>query len=207
MKRFDISLVIGLVMAVLITSFTSFARDCAEVRQGVVRLHVLANSDSEADQSLKLAVRDKILEETAELFSSSTSKEEAELAVREQLGLIEETARGEVLRQGYDYPVKAELVNMFFKTRGYDGAILPAGRYDAVRVSIGTAKGKNWWCVLFPPLCVPAASEKLPVEEQIERLGQQPQYVPKLALLEFAESVLQSSEPSTPERGSSAVEP
>lgn len=193
MKRFDISLVIGLVFTICFTSFVSFARDCAEVRHGVIRLHVLANSNGEADQRLKLAVRDKILGETAEIFSLSTSKEQAEKAAREQLGLIERTARAEVLRQGYDYPVKAEFVYMFFETRTYDEATLPAGHYNAVRVSIGDAKGKNWWCVLFPPLCIPAASEKLPIEEQIEQLGQQPRYVPKLALLELAESIIEDS--------------
>lgn len=192
MKRIDIALVIGLTLTIFITSFTSFARDCEEVREEVVRLHILANSDSEADQMLKLDVRDKILEHTAEFFSVGGSKEQVEKTAEKQLSEIERAAREEILRQGYDYAVKAELVNMYFETRTYENTTLPAGRYDAVRVSIGEARGKNWWCVLFPPLCIPAASEKLPVEEQLARLGQQPKYVPKLAALELVEAIAQS---------------
>lgn len=194
MKRIDIAIAAGLAITILMTSFTSFARDCEEVRGEVVRLHILANSDSAADQELKLQVRDKILERTSEFFSGSISKEQAEETAEAQLKLIEATAREEIVRQGYDYPVKAELVNMYFETRTYGDTTLPAGRYDAVRVNIGEANGKNWWCVLFPPLCIPSASEKLPVEEQLEHLGQQPRYVPKFAALELVESIMQNKD-------------
>lgn len=191
MKRIDISLAIAVVLSVLFASFASFADDCGAVRQNIVRLHILANSDSEADQNLKLAVRDKILAETQEVFIVSKTKKQAEAIAAETLNEIERIARAEIIRQGYHYSVRAEIVNMFFETRSYGDATLPAGRYDAVRVSIGAAKGKNWWCVLFPPLCIPAASEKdeSPLEEQIKHLGETPHYVPKLAILELIENI------------------
>jgi stage II sporulation protein R len=176
-----------LVLAVLVSSFTGFARDYSEVREGVVRLHILANSDSEADQELKLNVRDRVLKDSAAVFTGSYTKQEAETAARLYLPAIEAAARNEIAARGYAYPVKARLVNMYFESRSYDGTVFPAGRYDAVRLEIGEAKGQNWWCVMFPPMCLPAAEEKkpLPVEEQIVTLSEQPRYVPKLAVLEL----------------------
>lgn len=186
MKRIDIALAIGLACTILFTSFTTFARDCSAIRTDVLRLHILANSDSEADQNLKIAVRDRIL--AANLFSAAPDKAFAEQIAESELTEIEQIARDEIKRNGYNYPVKAELVNMYFGTRTYETATLPAGYYDAVRVSIGEAKGKNWWCVLFPPMCIPAVSEKLSLQTQIEQMGEQPHYVPKLAILELIEA-------------------
>lgn len=188
MKRIDLSLAAGLILAVFISSFTGFAKDYDAVRQGVVRLHILANSDSPEDQRLKLNVRDKILQESAELFKGSRTKQEAEAAARLYLPQIEAAAAAEIAARGYNYPVKAKLINMYFESRSYGETVFPAGRYDAVRLEIGAAKGKNWWCVMFPPMCLPAAEEKsaeLPIEEKIEHLSEQTRYVPKLALLEF----------------------
>lgn len=194
MKRIDLALCAGLAVSVFLTSFVSFARDCGELRQSVVRLHILANSDSEADQTLKLEVRDAILAETSELFESALTKEQAEEAVSEQLNNIEAIAENVMRSRGYNYDAKAELVNMFFETRVYGDTMMPAGRYDAVRVKIGEAKGKNWWCVMFPPLCLPAASEKSDAELGIQNLGSEPKYVPKFAILELVEKLTQSGE-------------
>lgn len=187
MKKIDIALAIGLACTIFLTSFTTFARDYDALRGDILRLHILANSDSEADQRLKLAVRDRILD--ANLFAPASDKAQAEQIAESELAEIERIAGDEVERQGYDYHVKAELVEMYFDTRTYETATLPAGRYDAVRVSIGAAEGKNWWCVMFPPMCVPAVSEKLSLQTQIEQMGSQPHYVPKLAVLELVEAV------------------
>ncbi len=166
MKRLEISLAAGLILAVFIGSFTSFARDTGEIRADVMRLHILANSDSAADQLLKLQVRDRVLSG----FSGGATKAEATQKLK--LAQIEAAAEEEILRRGYSYHVKAGLVNMYFESRAYNGVTLPAGRYDAVRVEIGEAKGQNWWCVMFPPMCIPAAAEKpeepLPVEERLK---------------------------------------
>lgn len=190
MKRFELAVLIGMIAAVIISSVTAFAGECAEVREQVLRLHVLANSDSQEDQDLKLAVRDAILQETESVFVASASKEEIEDAAREHLDVIEATARAEIARRGYNYPVSATIVNMYFETRQYENATLPAGYYDAVRVVIGEGNGKNWWCVMYPPMCVPAAasSEGQELEQQIQQLGQRPSYEPRFALVELWES-------------------
>ena len=164
MKRWWIAVGIGLLAAVAVQFLTGFASDCGEIREQVLRLHILANSDSAEDQALKLAVRDRILEESGELFGRADSKEEAVRAVDGRLDEIRRIAEEEVRRQGCADPVKVERTRMFFDTRTYDGFTLPAGQYDAVRVTIGRAQGHNWWCVLYPMLCLPAAQPQRELE-------------------------------------------
>lgn len=147
----------ALIFAVVL-SFASFEGECEEIRQNVLRMHVLANSDSEEDQELKLKVRDRLLKETEELFASSETKEDAENAAKEQIEYLEAAARDEILKNGYSYDVRIEIGKAWFDTRHYGEITLPAGNYEAVNVYIGKAEGKNWWCVMFPQLCLPAAS-------------------------------------------------
>ncbi len=169
MKRLELSMLLGLVFAVVL-SFVSFEGECKEIRERVLRMHVLANSDSDDDQELKLAVRDRLLDETEKLFSSAKTKEEAENAVLAEIDKLEAAARDEIKKRGYDYYVKIEVGKAWFNTRKYGNITLPAGNYDAVNVYIGKAEGKNWWCVMFPQLCLPTASgdelEAVLTEEQ-----------------------------------------
>lgn len=125
----------------------------------VVRLHVLANSDSEADQALKLTVRDRILEVAEPVLEGSADREEARAALEEALPELEQAAAETVAAAGYDYGVTARLEETAFPTREYDGFSLPAGEYLALRVVIGAGEGRNWWCVVFPPLCAAASGE------------------------------------------------
>ncbi len=125
----------------------------------VIRLHVLANSDSQADQALKLRVRDRVLAGARPLLAQASNAGEAEVLLSGQLSYLTALARQEVLRQGYDYPVDVTLEDVWFPTRAYDAAALPAGTYRALRVVIGSGEGHNWWCVVFPSLCLPAVSE------------------------------------------------
>ena len=125
----------------------------------VIRLHVLANSDSQADQALKLRVRDRVLAGARPLLAQASNAGEAEVLLSGQLSYLTALARQEVLRQGYDYPVDVTLEDVWFPTRAYDAAALPAGTYRALRVVIGSGAGHNWWCVVFPSLCLPAVSE------------------------------------------------
>ena len=182
-RRLDAALGAGLLLAMLITPLAGFGQRCAQVRQEVLRLHILANSDSEADQALKLRVRDAVLEETGGLFAAAGTLEEAQAAALENLPAIEAAARRALAEAGSDAPVKAELTRMYFNTREYgEDTTLPAGEYQALRLSIGEARGRNWWCVMFPPLCVPAAEaavegqESKAAEEDIEALNQEPHY-------------------------------
>ena len=149
---------LGLALALSLSSFTRFSAACAGVREDTLRLHILANSDSEADQELKLAVRDAILQAEGGMFAAERTKEGALRAAGADLEAIRAVAQRTVRARGYSYPVAVRLENMYFSTREYDGFTLPAGRYDAVRVEIGAHAGKNWFCVLFPPMCVPAAT-------------------------------------------------
>lgn len=130
-----------------------------QIYDSVLRLHVLANSDSEGDQALKLKVRDAILADTAHLFADCKSRDEANAVVSENLPLLQMSAERAIGEAGYSYPVRIELGEEEYPTKNYESACFPAGEYLSLRVLIGEGEGQNWWCVLFPPLCVSAASE------------------------------------------------
>lgn len=158
LKVWEIALAVGVLCALLSGVWAQTAQ--ASVSDKLVRLHVVANSDSEADQALKLQVRDRVLSEANTLLeSSATNGVDAVGALdvlEANLPLLQQVAQREILRQGYDYPVRVLLQEETFPTREYDGFSLPAGQYQALRVVIGTGAGQNWWCVVFPPLCTAA---------------------------------------------------
>ncbi len=153
------ALVCGFVMA-MITSFFPFAAACGGLPENVVRLHVVANSDSEEDQSVKLLVRDAVLEEAAKWYGGAQSMEEASSQLCTHLQSLGETARTTLAENGMVYSAKVEVTEMYFSTRDYGTFRLPAGRYRTLRVTLGEGQGKNWWCVVFPSLCLPAAGEE-----------------------------------------------
>ncbi len=160
----EISCFAALFLAVLLGT-SSFENDCRDIRQEVLRLHVIANSDSAEDQALKLAVRDALLKKSDEIFSGGETKESSEKAVCQNLSLMLETAEAVLRENGVDESVCVSVGKSRFPTRSYSSITLPAGEYDALRVVIGEGKGKNWWCVMFPPLCLPAAEEKEPLDD------------------------------------------
>lgn len=126
----------------------------------VLRLHVIANSDSDADQELKLLVRDAILEETQKILKNAKSREEAEKIISEHSALLENIALETVRKNQFDYPVTLELGREKYPTKNYESCAFPSGEYLSLRIKIGEASGENWWCVLFPPLCLSAATDK-----------------------------------------------
>ena len=130
----------------------------AEIYDKVIRLHVVANSDSEQDQALKLAVRDAVIESQRLICADCVTTEQARAALSSRLGDIKLCATEEIRRQGYDYPVRVILGDESYPTRSYGALCFPSGEYLSLRVLIGEAEGQNWWCVLFPPLCLSAAS-------------------------------------------------
>ncbi len=148
----------GFILTVLL-SFTGFSAQCSALEQNVLRLHVLANSDSDADQAVKLRVRDAVLEEAARWYGDADDFDEALAAVCTHLESLEAAANGVLCAEGVDYRAKAEVCDMYFSTRTYDSGSLPAGKYRTLRVSLGAAEGQNWWCVVFPSLCVAGASD------------------------------------------------
>lgn len=161
MKKFTgIIMAAGLLLTVLISnigSFISDGRKLDELRGSVLRLHILANSDSDEDQRLKLCVRDALLEQGNRIFGEAQSLESAEVLAQDNLGEIERIAEKTLRAQGCSATVKAELTDMYFDDRVYGDITMPAGEYRALRIEIGEAKGHNWWCVMYPPLCIPAA--------------------------------------------------
>jgi stage II sporulation protein R len=123
------------------------------ISDGVIRFHVLANSDDEEDQRLKLKVRDEVLSCLEAELSTCESREETVGVIESNLDKIQLYAENVVKDNGYDYPVKVEMSRDTFPTKKYGDVTLPAGEYDALRIEIGKAEGHNWWCVMFPPLC------------------------------------------------------
>jgi stage II sporulation protein R len=140
-------------------SFTYFSASTESVRDDVVRLHILANSDSEKDQAVKLLVRDALLNENTRLLSGGVDTENAEEYFLENKEKLLEAAKETLQKNNFDYVVSISLGKEYFETRSYGKLIFPAGEYTSLKVILGEGKGHNWWCVMFPPLCVPAADD------------------------------------------------
>lgn len=155
--RWELALLVGL--AVTLLCGASALRTQEQLSEKVVRLHILANSDSAEDQALKLRVRDAVLARATEILEQSSDRTDAEVRLRAELPALERLASVEITAAGYDYPVTAELTDTAFPTREYDGFSLPAGTYLALRVVIGAGEGHNWWCVVFPPLCTTVSTD------------------------------------------------
>ena len=131
----------------------------AEIYDNVIRLHVLANSDREEDQELKLKVRDVILEEVSESCVDVSDIEEAKKKINNEIPNIEAVAERYIRELGYNYDVSIDFDHEIYATREYEDFSFPAGKYLSLQVKIGAAEGKNWWCVLFPPMCLSTAVE------------------------------------------------
>ena len=148
----------------------SYAKSVSEdLENSVFRLHVIANSDSKEDQNLKYIVRDKLLQYMNSYLSNTSTKEDAIKIANEHLDEFKQVAVNTIKEQGYSYNVNVKVGNFEFPTKTYGDISLPAGFYDALRVEIGEAKGQNWWCVMFPPLCfVDVTSGVVPEESKKE---------------------------------------
>lgn len=157
-KNIELGVLFGLACAIML-SFARFEARCDELRQGVFRLHIIANSDSDADQSLKLAVRDAILENSTDIFKSCNTVDDAVATAGKKLNDIKEIANTVIRENGFKYLSTASVGDSYFDTRVYDDFTLPAGEYKSLIVKLGKGTGKNWWCVVFPCVCVPSASE------------------------------------------------
>lgn len=131
-----------------------------DIYDSVVRLHVLANSDSEEDQALKLKVRDGVLALTQELVSAAETRDEAIEIIEDNLELYRERAKKVLAENDSNYTAEVTLGEEYYPTRVYESSAFPCGEYVSLQIKIGKAEGKNWWCVLFPPICLSAASGK-----------------------------------------------
>lgn len=167
----------------------------------VLRLHVVANSDSQQDQALKLQVRDAVLAQASPLLEGVTSQAQAEEVLTPHLEELGQTARAVLDRAGCQDAVTVCLENQWFPTKVYDGFSLPAGTYRALRIVIGAGRGQNWWCVVFPPLCLASVTEEVSStaaqaglsENQVSLItGQDGGYVLKFKLIEWWDSLLRA---------------
>ena len=131
----------------------------ADIYDSVLRLHVLANSDSEYDQALKLQVRDGVLGVTAELLADCTTRDQAVAIMSDNLEAVRRAAEEVISAEGAEYDVTVKLCCEDYPTKNYESVCFPAGEYMSLQVCIGEAEGKNWWCVLFPGMCLSAASK------------------------------------------------
>ncbi len=192
-KKMIAALFVGLIVTTLFATYQS-ARAAENLGGGVLRLHILANSDSDEDQELKLQVRDAVIAYAEELFINTENKEQAMAQAKERLFELEQVAERTLRENGCTDSVKASVDHTFFPTKEYDnGTRLPAGFYDALRLEIGQAKGRNWWCILYPPLCFGGS-----IEQSAQALGEsgelatskEPQIQVKFKLVEWWNTII-----------------
>lgn len=157
-----------LIIAVLIGVMPTDAE--AKVFEDTVRLHILANSDSKEDQEVKLKVRDRVLEVYGKEISDAESSGDAEAKLTSMIPMIKETAECVVRECGYSYSVNVIIGKEEYDTRDYEDFSLPRGVYTSLRIEIGDAAGKNWWCVMYPPLCLGASIDGAGYSGEVTRL-------------------------------------
>lgn len=192
-RKLEISLFCGLIISVLL-SILSFGASCGEIRQDVLRMHVIANSDSAEDQAVKLKVRDAVLEAGEDLFDGTLTAEGAEQVLDSDIERLQNAAQAVLTENGFDYGVRVEIGKDYFNTRTYDGDVtLPAGEYEAVRVILGEGKGQNWWCVMFPPMCLPAAEADTDISDVLNKneedvVKSDPKYEARFKIVELFEN-------------------
>ena len=153
----ELALLLALAVTLLWGAWSLHRQD--DLQEKMIRLHVIANSDSDADQTLKLHVRDAVLCRAEDILRQSADMTEARARLRDSLPAIGDAAAQKLAEQGSGYAVSVSLEDTEFPHKTYDGFALPAGEYLALRVVIGAGEGRNWWCVVYPPLCTAAACE------------------------------------------------
>lgn len=149
---------LGFLTCMIILCITS-AKEANSVSDSVLRFHIVANSDRQEDQQLKLKVRDGIAKLTDELFADSQTKEQAIEIARQNTDVIAAAAEQILRDNGCNDSVEVAIQNLYFPTKTYENISFPAGNYDAIHITLGSGEGQNFWCVMFPALCVPSVSE------------------------------------------------
>ena len=172
MKKFKYFVILLILMLTFILfTISSYANTVSkDLANNFFRLHIIANSDSDSDQALKLKVRDNIINYMNTLTYSNLTKEQAMNLTQKNISNFQKIAEETIKNEGYSYPVKIEIGNFYFPTKVYGNLSLPAGFYDALKIEIGEASGQNWWCSLFPPLCFVDISSGVIDDESTENL-------------------------------------
>ncbi len=194
--KIEASVLVALIICCAL-NINSFSKQCDSIRDKMLRMHIIANSDSAEDQALKLKVRDAVLTAGEELFNGSLTADDAKEKISPQIEKLEQTALSVIQKEGFDYSVKVTVADEYFKTRVYDNAVtLPAGYYTAIKVIIGEGKGQNWWCVMFPPMCLPSATKECNIEDYLgtdesEIVMSNEKYQFKFKLIEIYEELVE----------------
>lgn len=181
------SVFMGFLISIL-CSFVNFQSRCDKIKRDVFRLHIIANSDSDEDQKLKIKIRDSILNKLREQKFSSLK--DTKKFVFDNLNTLKNITKNEINSNGLNYDLKIEVCKSNFNNREYENLILPAGDYDSLKVNIGDGEGKNWWCVLFPPICVGASKGKVEVnglltEDEIDMVENKDKYEIEFKVVEL----------------------
>lgn len=165
-KRLNLISIAVICISLILSVFFDGIATANEVRNDCLRLHILADSDESDAQNVKLAVRDALLDESSDLFIGTQNVEKAVQTVLENKSELEAVAEKVLKSYGFEYNARIVIEKEYFPTREYDGIKLPAGEYTACKVILGSGNGHNWWCIMFPPLCLPAAERKDVTEDK-----------------------------------------
>ena len=182
---------IFLILVLFTTVIAPAVNMSEDISQKVLRLHIRANSESQTDQNLKLIVRDELLEETKDLFSDCNSLDEAIELTNNNLDFIRKKVDKTIKANGFNYDCKVRIDKEFFETRKYDFFTLPAGVYDALIIELGQGKGHNWWCVMFPAVCISGCAEDFEgtlTDEEIKMI-ENDNYIVKFKVVEIIEKI------------------
>lgn len=195
--KIEASILVALIICCAL-NITAFSEQCDSIRDKMLRMHVIANSDSEADQALKIKVRDAVLAEGKEIFDGSITADQAEEKILPHIELLKNTALDVIKDEGYNYDVQITVQKEYFATRTYENSVtLPAGYYTAVKVIIGEGAGQNWWCVMFPPMCLPAADAECEIsdvltEDETDIVKNADKYEFKFKIVEILQKLLKN---------------
>lgn len=192
-KTLKIFVPLFLVFVFVFSYIAPFIETSENISDQVFRLHILANSDSAEDQQLKLKVRDEILKKGETVFVSSNSLEETIELCKDNIALFQQTAEQCLKDNGSDYEVKVYVDKEYFNTREYDEITLPSGIYNALKIEIGQGKGHNWWCVMFPAICLSSVTDdelnKYLSEDEQKLVNSDSKYEVRFKIVEIYEKV------------------
>lgn len=192
-KTLKIFVPLFLVFVFMFSYIAPFIETSENISDQVFRLHILANSDSAEDQQLKLKVRDEILKKGETVFASSNSLEETIELCKNNIALFQQTAEQCLKDNGSDYDVKVYVDKEYFNTREYDEITLPSGIYNALKIEIGQGKGHNWWCVMFPAICLSSVTDnelnKYLSEDEQKLVNSDSKYEVRFKIVEIYEKV------------------
>lgn len=177
-----------------IASVGAFANECNNIRDNVIRLHILANSDSAEDQNIKLIVRDELLKSGIGMFKGEMTVENSERILKNNICELKTLINDILEENNFEYECDIYITDEYFETREYENFTMPAGRYKALKIILGEGKGHNWWCVMFPPLCLPAAKDNVNIDNVFNEKGvnivtESDKYVFKFKIIELIEDI------------------